>query len=142
MALRWNSQTNRFEDVGGLVGNYQGTNVTQSEFDSLKQSGVTEGLAGSVVTDNGATKNADVGVWDTIKNSFNPEGASGKSYAGNVMDTVGTGINAATGLAGMYFAKKNYDLQKDQTNYLKDREAQSDMRKAKFAANAGNSASY
>lgn len=108
----------------------------QLEYDAAKGVG-TEGLAFK-----DATNNADVGIWDTIKNSFNPEGASGKSYAGNVMDTVGTGINAATGLAGMYFAKKNYDLQKDQANYLKDREAQSDMRKAKFAANAGNNASY
>jgi hypothetical protein len=42
----------------------------------------------------------------------------------------------------MYFAKKNYDLQKDQQDYLKNREAQSDARKSKFAANAGNGATY
>lgn len=110
--------------------------MNQAEYDAAKAVG-TDGLAFKDVT-----KNTDVGMWDTLKNSFNPEGTSGKSYAGNIMDAVGTGVNAATGLAGMYFAKKNYDLQKDQANYLKDREAQSDARKSRFAANAGNNASY
>lgn len=135
MALRWNSQTNRFEDVGDLVGNYQGTNVTQGEFDALKQSGVTEGLAA-----NGA--NTGMGIGDKVSSWFTPQGTAGTSIGGNVMNAVGTGVGALTGLAGLYYTKKNYDLQKANQQYLQNREAQSDARKSQFAANAGNSATY
>ena len=96
----------------------------------------------SVLLNNGNKGLAETGWTDTVAGWFRPEGDKGTSVGGNIMNAVGTGVNAATGLAGMYFAKKNYDLQKDQANYLKDREAQSDARKSRFAANAGNNASY
>lgn len=92
--------------------------------------------------DLGNTTKPDESFGDTFSRWFTPQGDKGTSLGGNVMGAIGTGVNAATGLAGMYFAKKNYDLQKDQAEYLKNREAQSDARKAKFAANAGNNASY
>lgn len=66
----------------------------------------------------------------------------GTSVGGNIVNAVGTGVNAATGLAGMYYAGKNYDLQKDNQQYLRNREAQSDARKTTFASNAGNGATY
>lgn len=82
------------------------------------------------------------GWWDSLKNSFNPEGTSGRSYAGNVMDTAGTAVGIGTGLAGAYYTKKNYDLQKENQDYLRNREAQNDARKSAFATNAGGGASY
>ena len=96
----------------------------------------------AVLLGNGNKGLAETGWTDTVASWFRPEGDKGTSVGGNIMNAVGTGVNAATGLAGMYFAKKNYDLQKDQANYLKDREAQSDTRKSRFATNAGNNASY
>ena len=89
-----------------------------------------------------AETGANQGWMDTIGDWFKPEGASGASTAGNIMGAIGTGVNVASGLAGMYYAKKNFDLQKDHQDYLKNREAQSDARKSKFAANAGNGATY
>lgn len=79
---------------------------------------------------------------DKIASWFTPSGDKGTSVGGNIMDAIGTGVGALTGLAGMYYTKKNYDLQKEQANYLKGRDAESDARKARFAANAGNGASY
>ena len=89
-----------------------------------------------------AETTANQGWTDTIASWFTPQGDKGTSVGGNIINAVGTGVNAASGLAGMYFAKKNYDLQKDQQDYLKKKEAQSDARKSKFAANAGNGATY
>jgi hypothetical protein len=98
-----------------------------------KQTPNTGGLA-----ETGANKS-----WtDTIASLFKPQGTAGTSTGGNILGAIGSGVDAASGLAGMYFAKKNYDLQKDQQDYLKNREAQSDARKSKFAANAGNGATY
>ena len=58
------------------------------------------------------------------------------------LGNIGTGVSALSGLAGMYYAKKNYDLEADQAKYLKSRDAASDARSSKFASNAGNGASY
>lgn len=91
-----------------------------------------------------ANKGADTAEqsWgDEIASWFTPN-EKGASVGGNIMDAVGTGVGALSGLAGMYYTKKNYDLQKEQANYEKGREAASDARKARFAANAGNGASY
>lgn len=105
-------------------------------FDKNNSLGDFSGLAAK------AAGNGTTSWWDSLKNSFNPEGTSGRSYAGNVMDTIGTGVGIGTGLAGAYYTAKNYELQKDQQNYLKSRDAQSDARKTTFASNAGNGASY
>lgn len=82
------------------------------------------------------------GFGDKFSRWFTPQGDKGTSLGGNVMSAVGTGVGALTGLAGAYYTKKNYDLQKDNQKYLQAREAQSDARKSQFAANAGNSATY
>lgn len=122
--------------TGGGLGNY-GTyttpdneviGVSKGAYDSMKSAG-TEGLA-------------ENGWWDKTVNAFTPQGDKGTSVGGNMVNAVGTGVNAAAGLAGMYFAKKNFDLQKDNQEYLRNREAQSDARKSVFAGNAGNGATY
>lgn len=84
----------------------------------------------------------DQSFGDKFASWFTPQGDKGTSLGGNVMGAVGSGVGALSGLAGMYYAKKNFDLQKDQQNYLKGREAASDARKGQFAANAGGGASY
>lgn len=96
----------------------------------------------SLAFNNGTSGLAEQGWTDKVASWFTPQGDKGTSVGGNIMGAVGTGVGAATGLAGMYYAKKNFDLQKDQQNYLKGREAQSDTRKSAFAANAGNGAQY
>ena len=114
----------------------QGFGAAGATFDGTNSLGNYSGLASNMVGQGGT------GMWQSIKDSFNPEGASGRSYAGNVMDFAGTAAGIGTGLAGAYYAKKNFDLQKDQQDYLRGREAKSDARIAQFAANAGNGASY
>ena len=96
----------------------------------------------SLAFNNGTSGLAEQGWTDKVANWFTPQGDRGTSVGGNIMGAVGTGVGAASGLAGMYYAKKNFDLQKDQQDYLKGREAQSDARKSAFAANAGNGAQY
>lgn len=91
---------------------------------------------------NGTGGLAEQGWTDKVASWFTPQGDRGTSVGGNIMGAIGTGVGAASGLAGMYYAKKNFDLQKDQQDYLKGREAQSDTRKSAFATNAGNGAQY
>lgn len=79
---------------------------------------------------------------DKFSSWFTPQGDKGTSLGGNVVNAVGTGVGALSGLAGMYYTKKNYDLQKDNQKHLQAREAKSDARKEQLAANAGNGASY
>ena len=98
--------------------------------------------ANSLAFNNGTGGLAEQGWTDKVAGWFTPQGDKGTSVGGNIMGAVGTGVGAASGLAGMYYAKKNFDLQKDQQDYLKGREAQSDARKSAFAANAGNGAQY
>ena len=88
--------------------------------------------------ENGLAKNfaSTVGDW------FTPQGVGGTSVGGNVLSGVGSAMGGLAGLAGAYYAGKNYGLQKDQQDYLKAREAQSDARKTQFAANVGGGASY
>lgn len=85
---------------------------------------------------------AEQSFGDKFASWFTPQGDKGTSLGGNVMGAIGTGVGALSGLAGMYYAKKNFDLQKDQQKYLQGREAQSDARKSQFAANAGGGATY
>lgn len=96
----------------------------------------------SLVKTDGTGGLAEQGWGDKVASWFTPQGDKGTSVGGNIMGAVGTGVGAAAGLAGMYYAKKNFDLQKDQQDYLKGREAQSDARKSAFAKNAGNNATY
>lgn len=61
----------------------------------------------------------------------------GFSKFGSTMSGIGQGVQAVTGLGSLYLANKNYQLQKDQANYLKGRDAQNDARLAVFAKNVG-----
>lgn len=88
----------------------------------------------------GDTDNESIG--DMFSRWFTPTGDKGTSLGGNVVGAIGTGVNALTGLAGMYYAKKNFDLQKEQADYLKNREAKFDAAKERLATNIGNGASY
>lgn len=85
---------------------------------------------------------ADQSWGDKFSSWFTPDGKSGQSLGGNVMGAIGTGIQGLSGLAGMYYAKKNYDLQKDAQDWEKNRVALADKNTSTFAANAGNAASY
>lgn len=96
-------------------------------------------ITGDLKLDN--TSPTEPSMWDTFGGYFNPN-EKGVSQAGSVMDTIGSGIKGAVGLGSLYFAKKNYDLEKDQQEYLKDIDKQNSARASKFAANAGNNASY
>lgn len=84
---------------------------------------------------------ASEGWGDKFSRWFTPN-EKGTSLGGQVLDGIGTGVDALTGLAGLYYADKNFKLEKEQADYLKSRDAASDARKSKFAANAGNGASY
>lgn len=87
------------------------------------------------------TPPASTGFWGSLGDAFKPQGPSGASTAGNVLSGVASGVGALSGLAGLYMQKKNMDLQKEQQNYLKSRDAMADARVARFAQNVGNGAS-
>lgn len=134
----------------GLAGNsYIGKN-SAGQYTTFNDSNLHMAAPGSVTAanidgtnyDSNMTPSADKSIWDKTVDAFTPQGAAGTSVGGNMMSALGTGIGAATGLAGLYYTKKNYDLQKDQQDYLKNREAQNDARKSQFAANVGGGASY
>lgn len=112
-------------------------NSTQNGYDF---SGVANSGMGTNYTSNSNNNNAGQSWTDTIAGWFKPQGTQGTSTGGNILSGIGAGVGAASGLAGMYYSKKNFDLQKDQYDYLKSRDALSDNRTNKFAANVGNGA--
>ena len=98
----------------------------------------------------GGSKGGDSTSWtDSVKEGLAPQGTSGASTAGNVLSGVGTAVGIGSGLAGMYYAKKQADLNKERAKMEKDaynrgvqREAQAEARMQQFAKNAGNGAFY
>lgn len=105
-----------------------------------------------------AFKNTDNGLagtswWDSTKNFFTPGEGQKTSVGNNMLDAVGTGVTALTGLAGTALAygtnkynkmaaERAYADQRKQDKYLKAREAGADANKAAFAHAAGNGATY
>ena len=114
-------------------------NVDKNAFYSIQNAGLTPGQS--------LQKNR--GIMDTVGGWFQPQGQSGASTAGNVLSGVGTAVGIGSGLAGMYYAKKQADLNKERAKMEKDaynrgvqREAQAEARMQQFAKNAGNGAFY
>lgn len=141
-----------FSGVGGITSptglannSYVGKNK-YGQMMSFNDSNLGEAQPGSVktATMDGVTYGGNTDTnqsWtDTIAGWFKPQGPQGTSTGGNILSGIGAGVGAASGLAGMYYSKKNFDLQKDQYDYLKSRDALSDNRTNKFAANVGNGA--
>ncbi len=98
---------------------------------------------------NTGSNNDGTGVLDSIGGWFAPQGQSGASTAGNVLSGLGTAVGIGSGLAGMYYSKKQADLNKERAKMEKDaynrgvqREAQAEARMQQFAKNAGNGAFY
>ena len=90
----------------------------------------------------------ELGWGDKISGWFTP-GEGGASLGGNVLSGVGTAVGIGSGLASMYYAKKEADLKKDKAKMEKDayqrgvqREAEAENRMQQFAKNAGNGAFY
>ena len=138
---------NEYGMDGGLgdYGTYTGQDGTKIEIneDAFKaiQSG---GLQGGRLS-----KNESGGIFDTIGGWFQPHGQSGASTAGNVLSGIGTAVGIGSGLAGMYYSKKQADINKERAKMEKDaynrgvqREAQAEARMQQFAKNAGNGAFY
>ena len=144
-SMYYTPQQGNVRKLGSGIGLYSTHGVDADQFNNQVQTvdtTPTVELPKSAAIKYDFGNGADKGWMAKVADWFTPQGDKGTSVGGNIVNAVGTGVNAASGLAGMYFAKKNYDLQKDQQDYLKKREAQSDARKSKFAANAGNGATY
>lgn len=54
---------------------------------------------------------------------------------GSAASTFSAGAKGLAALGSLYFANKNYKLQKSQNDYLKGRDARSDAKQAEFKAN-------
>jgi hypothetical protein len=144
--MYYTPQQGNIRKLGSGIGLYSTHGVDADQFNNQVQTVDTtptvELPKSTAINYDFGNNGANQGWTDKIASWFTPQGTAGTSTGGNILGAIGSGVDAASGLAGMYFAKKNYDLQKDQQDYLKKREAQSDARKSKFAANAGNGATY
>lgn len=142
--MKWKNRYN-LDSVGYLQNNQDSTAFKQdvpvvaakAEMDKYDLSGVKN-------NGNGSTE----GLGDKFSRWFTPN-EKGTSLGGQVLGGLGTGVQAATGLAGIYFAKKNYDLQKDaaEIDKLKEynlmaRQAKVDNAGVDLSRNVGNGASY
>lgn len=74
---------------------------------------------------------------------------NGVTKFGNVLGNIGTGVGIASGLAGMYYGRKQHKLAKQEAALKKDaynrqvtRDNEAEKRMQRFAANAGNGAIY
>lgn len=92
-------------------------------------------------------------LWGDTKNFFTPQKGQKTSVGNNMMDAIGTGIQAGTGLAGLYLTNKTNKANQalaerelanseKQAKYLRSRDAGMDANKQAFAANVGGGASY
>lgn len=143
MALRWENGVlidteNNLNTLAGY--NQNSYTLDTPSVSTVDTSSIDKGLASSVIQSP---------VFKTGTNISTPENkvvvdpdTGGISGWTETLGNIGTGVQALSGLAGMYYADKNYKLQKDQADYLKSRDAASDTRMSKFASNAGNGASY
>lgn len=85
---------------------------------------------------------------DTPKGWFDIN-ENGVSKFGSALGNVGTGVGIASGLAGMYYGRKQHKLAKQEAALKKDaynrqvtRDNEAEKRMNRFAANAGNGAFY
>lgn len=134
-------------NVSGLAANqYVGKNKT-GEFALFDDSNLQNAAPGSITAANvnGVSYDSNTPTSDgfgaTFKNWFTP-GEKGTSLGGNVLKGFGDLVGGAAGLAGMYYAKKNFDLQKQAQQYEQNKDAQRDKNISQFAKNAGGGASY
>lgn len=113
---------NAQSDIYGTVTDASGKvrSVGEGEFNSLMNS-----------KENVGTLNVNQ---DSSSNNFGlSDFASGAKMFGDVASGV-------AGLGSIYLAKKNYDLQKEQSDYLKGRDAASDAKVAQMQANYNKTA--
>lgn len=95
-----------------------------------------------------AGSNTNEGWGDKFSRWFTPND-KGASFGGEVMSGIGTGVNAASGLAGLYYTKKNFDLAKEAADLekskqksLMSRQRKVDQAGVNLSRNVGNGASY
>lgn len=143
MALRWENGVlvDTENNLNTLTGYNQSSYTPGTpSVSTVDTSSIDKGLASSVIQSPVFKSGVNI---TTPKNTTNVDPTTGAvSGWTETLGNIGTGVQALSGLAGMYYADKNYKLQKDQADYLKSRDAASDTRMSKFASNAGNGASY
>lgn len=92
-------------------------------------------------------------LWSNAKSFFTPQEGQKTSIGNNMMDALGTGIQAGTGLASMYLTNKTNKVnqalterklanEEKQAKYLKSIDAGNTANKQAFAKNLGGGASY
>lgn len=99
------------------------------QFDDKGSVGNFSGLVSSLA---GSRANESWG--DKLSRLFTPN-EKGTSIGGQFFDGIGKGTEAITGLAGIYYADKNFKLQKEAQDYAKSRDALGDAKVAQFQAN-------
>lgn len=97
-------------------------------------------IDGTTYNSGATTPSSTGGVLDTVGSWFTPAAGSNTSTGGQILGGIGAGAGAVSGLAGAYYAGKNYQAQKEQQEYLKSRDALADAKASKFAANVGGGA--
>lgn len=96
---------------------------------------------------------AETSWWDSTKKFFTPGEGQKTSVGNNMLDALGTGVTAGTGLASTILTNKankaNQALaerklanEEKQAKYLRAREAAVDKNKQTFASNLGGGATY
>ena len=129
-----------------ILNGFDASGYTNSSTVASPESAAFKGYKGDLpVIDDSKT---ELGWGDKISGWFTP-GEGGASLGGNVLSGVGTAVGIGSGLASMYYAKKEADLKKDKAKMEKDayqrgvqREAEAENRMQQFAKNAGNGAFY
>lgn len=140
--LQYNPLSGRMEevDINDFVYKFRGENTPTVD--------TTQAVSPVIKTnlDNGGL--ASEGWGDKFSRWFTPN-EKGTSLGGQVLSGIGTGVDAASGLAGLYFAQKNFDLAKEAADLEKKKQKSLMARQAKvdqagvdLSKNVGNGASY
>lgn len=93
-----------------------GSAIKTTTTDELSSTGESKSIIGN---DNNNTSGSEPGMWDSFKNLFTPNGEKGTSTGGNILKGFGDFAGGIAGLGSLYYAGKNFQLQKDNYNYKK-----------------------
>lgn len=144
VGLAGSSLDDQYSDYDYSYYRSQPTTVEQQNIDNLDNKGAYD-FSGITPKSNGLTSE---GWGDKFSRWFTPN-EKGTSLGGQVLSGIGTGVDAASGLAGLYFAQKNFDLAKDAADLEKKKQVSLMARQDKvdqagvdLSKNVGNGASY
>jgi hypothetical protein len=117
-SMYYTPQQGNVRKLGSGIGLYSTHGVDADQFNNQVQTVDTtptvELPKSTAINYDFGNNGADKGWMAKVADWFTPQGDKGTSVGGNIINAVGTGVQGASGLAGIYFAHKNAEALEEQ----------------------------